>query len=118
MLHRFAERLQSFAGLLETHERNQGAKNFVRPFEDQVDAGITYGLLIRILLGVADTASNLEGVVRRPVRELGSKHLTRRRLEGEVDATLVDHFRAEKDSSVQRVQLCGSLADLALNHLE
>ena len=59
ILERFPERFEPFAGLLESHERDERAQNLVRALEDQVDARITYGLLVGVLLGVTNAAGDL-----------------------------------------------------------
>src|SRR5437879_2747741 len=92
---RLAELLQSLARLLERHQRDERAQDLVRPLEDEVDARVADGLLVRILLGVADSAGDLERVVRGAEGELAREDLARRRLEGEVDAAAIDHPRGE-----------------------
>ena len=95
ILERLAERLEPLAGLLQSHQRDERAQDLVRALEDQVDARVAHGLLVRILLRVADAAGDLQRVVRGAERELRREDLARRRLEREVDAAAIDHARRE-----------------------
>src|SRR4051812_31036198 len=75
VVQRVAEGLEPLARLLETHQRDERAKNLVGPLEDEIDARVAHGLLVRELLGVTDAARDLERFVRGAKGELRSEDL-------------------------------------------
>src|SRR5471030_3255155 len=81
ILERLAERLEPLAGLLQAHERDERAQDFVRALEDHVDSRVADGLLVRIFLGIANAARDLERVVRGAKRKLRREDLARGALE-------------------------------------
>ena len=95
---RLAQLAQPLTRLLQRRERDERAQDLVRPLEDEVDARVADGLLVRVFLRVTDASRDLQRVVRRAVGELAREDLARRRLEREVDAAAVDHARGEHRS--------------------
>src|SRR5665213_2938196 len=89
------ECLESFARLLQSTQGDECTEDLVGSFEDHVDPCISHGLLVRELLGVANSASDLHRFACSVYCKFRRKNFARSCLERIVDMAAIHHLRRQ-----------------------